>query len=373
MAPARPTNIAGSRIVVSRKFFIVVPSLNPTGPVKGAFALANALVPMRNVTLIHLKDGVGAAAPLDTRVNVLSLAEVRGGWRKKIEAYRSALNRAGSPENVASISMCLSADFVNIACRAHAATCSSVRGNLIANYNMDYGLPGIPLAVMHLAALRWCDHVVAMTRAMADQVALYCGSRPAVIPNFVDEASLERYRSPGPKNRAPRFVYVASLSRRKRPHVLLTAFAQLRRRGMDAHLDIIGAGPLHMSTLKTSSELGVAEWVTFHGHLSEPYDFVAQADVMVLPSLSEGTPRAALEALFLGVPCVLRDVDGNAELIQPGINGFLFRTNRDLAEAMERAIELSQRLRDRRDCLLPETSRQTFAALSYLELLENST
>jgi glycosyltransferase involved in cell wall biosynthesis len=358
---------------VTRKLFILVPALDPTGPVKGAFALANALIDTRDVTLVHLKHGPGAAAALDARVELLSLAEVDGGWRKKAEAYRSVLNHAGPPSALASISMCFSADFVNIACRAHAATCSSVRGNLVANYNMDYGLPGIPVAMMHLAALRWCDHVVAMTRAMADQVAFYCGSRPAVIPNFIDEASLAHYRLSTRGTGSPRFVYLGSLSRRKRPHALVTAFAELRRRGMDAHLDIIGTGPLHMSMLKAVNALGIGEWVTFHGHLRDPYGVVARADVKVLPSLSEGMPRAALEALYLGLPCVLRDVDGNAELIEPGTNGFLFRTNRDLADAMERAIELSQQMRDRRECLLPESFRQKSAALSYLALLENPT
>ena len=36
---------------------------------------------------------------------------------------------------------------------------------------------------------------------------------------------------------------------------------------------------------------------------------------MVLPSFSEGTSRAALESLFLGVPIILRDVDSNKDLI----------------------------------------------------------
>ena len=51
---------------------------------------------------------------------------------------------------------------------------------------------------------------------------------------------------------------------------------------------------------------------------------------MVLPSFSEGVSRSALEALFLGVPCVLRDVDGASELIHDGINGYLFNENSEL-------------------------------------------
>ena len=92
---------------------------------------------------------------------------------------------------------------------------------------------------------------------------------------------------------------------------------------------------------------------------------------LVLPSLSEGVSRSALEALYLGVPCVLRDVDGSSELIQEGINGYLFSENSELPNAMMRAVELS-RNRNELVSLLPEKFRQKRAARQYLDLLESS-
>ena len=53
---------------MKQDIFILVPSPHPTGPVKGAFALANALAPIRRVVLVYLKDGPGVDANLDTRV-----------------------------------------------------------------------------------------------------------------------------------------------------------------------------------------------------------------------------------------------------------------------------------------------------------------
>ena len=47
-----------------RQIFITVPSPHPTGPIKGAYALANALAAERQVTLVTLKRGPGADAEL---------------------------------------------------------------------------------------------------------------------------------------------------------------------------------------------------------------------------------------------------------------------------------------------------------------------
>jgi glycosyltransferase involved in cell wall biosynthesis len=117
-------------------------------------------------------------------------------------------------------------------------------------------------------------------------------------------------------------------------------------------------------------ELKLDQAVSLHGHRDDPYDILARADVMVLPSLSEGLSRASLEALYLGVPCVLRAVDGNAELIREGTNGTLFRENTSLAAAMAATAAWSRALTGKRESLLPDAYRQGSAVSSYLALLD---
>lgn len=137
-------------------------------------------------------------------------------------------------------------------------------------------------------------------------------------------------------------------------------------------LDVIGAGPLMQELVAEVRDLGLEDVVKFYGHLIDPYPLVAKADVFVLPSLSEGISRAALEALHLGVPCVLRKVDGNAELIQDGVNGILFDTDNALAEAMRLAATLSRRDNDNRSSLLPSGFRQREAACCFLKLVDST-
>jgi glycosyltransferase involved in cell wall biosynthesis len=353
-----------------RAIFILIPSLHPTGPIKGAIALANALAGKREVTLVSLKGGPGADAVLDSRVRQRSLPDYGNGLRRVV-AYRDILREAGGRAAVASISSCFSADMVNLLCRDHAITCASVRGNLRRTYQMDYGLLGVPLAMGHLTALRRMDHVVAMTSEMARQVAQYTGRSPKVIGNFVDESPLERYRDTSERHGPLRIVFLGSLVERKKPNLLIEAVAELRARGVDARVDIVGEGPLRDSLAHQIRARGLGGSVTMHGHRPNPYPILAQADVLALPSIAEGLPRASLEALHLGVPCVLRDTDGSAELIQDGINGMVFKRNSEFPAALAAAARYGREARTRIS-LLPAGCRQQVAAARYLELVETT-
>lgn len=354
---------------MKRQIFIVVPAPVPAGPIKGAYALANALAAERTVTLVTLKPGTGAHTPLDPRVAHVALAEHRG-YRSKITAYRKLLRAAGDRDANASISMCLSADAVNLFCGRYAVTCSSVRGNLPQNYRLDYGLPGLPLAALHLAALRGMDRVVAMTWAMARQIARFTGGEPAIIGNFIDEAALEQYRTNVPATGPIRFVFLASFTVRKQPLLAVTAIAQLRERGHDAQLELIGSGPLRGAIEQAIRNLGLEKYVRIHGFLGNPYPLLGAADVFVLPSLSEGASRASLEALYLGLPCVLRATDGNAELVAADGAGSVFRRDNELVSAMLSAAEFARQGSGPRVSLLPAGFRQANAARAYLSLVE---
>jgi len=349
--------------------FILIPSLSPEGPVKGAIALANALVKKRNIVLAVLKPGKGAYAPIDQGVKVILLYEF-GGWYKRLCEYKKCLKSAGSKNNVVSISSCFSADLFNLLCRRCAIICSSVRGNLPYNYRSEYGWKGALLAIVHLLLMRGFHHVVAMTRSMAMQVAGFLGRLPAIIGNFVDEDALEKFRQKTSNSGAFRFVFVGSLTVRKRPLLLIDALEKLIFQGYDVTADFVGEGPLKDVIESELGARGMRNVICMHGQLKELHHIVASADVFVLPSTSEGVSRACLEALYLGVPTVLRDVDGNSELIESGVNGFLFNDDADLLAAMLSAAELSRNQLDAKVSLLPPSFSQTFAAEAYLELVE---
>lgn len=354
-----------------RSVFILVPSFDPTGPVKGACALANILVERYPVTLVALKDPPHQQQMPVVKDGVVcrSLADV-AGWRRKLAAYKALLReaRCATGERPASVSLCFSADFINAFCASEAAIAASVRSNLFQDYRMGYGLPGLPLALFHFLLLNRFSQVVAMTHSMATQIGRFVGRTPVVIGNFVDEDFLEPYRRRSPAG-GYRFLFLGSLTARKQPLLLVQAMAELLERGVEARLDMVGGGPLEENVRRKVAQLGLEDRVILHGHLSDPYPLLAAADVMVLPSLSEGLSRASLEALYLGVPCVLRDVDGNGELISEGGNGSLFDEDSTLVESMLAAAKL-RKSETVRTSLLPEVFRQTYAEEGYLKLID---
>lgn len=365
-----PMYTAAATSSVRKKLFILIPAPTPDGPIKGAYALANALIEHQPVTIVSLKDGPGASAPLDSRVRQISLS-AQSSLLKRLLAYRHLLREEGGRTSCQSLSMCFSADFVNVFCRSMATTTASIRGNLMENYRHDYGWKGLLLALLHLFLTRRFDQCIAMTAAMARQISSVGAGAPAVIGNFVDEQHLASYRhKQGQLKGALRFVFVGSMTTRKQPRLLVQAFAELIHQGVDAHLDMIGSGPMLAPVKELATAKGLANRITFHGQVREPYPVIAAADAMVLPSLSEGLSRAVLEALYLGTPCVLRQVDGNLELIQRGCNGVLIGTDKELAHAMLEAASLGRRL-GKTTCLLPEAYRQQTCVTKYLNVMEN--
>lgn len=83
-------------------------------------------------------------------------------------------------------------------------------------------------------------------------------------------------------------------------------------------------------------EYELGEHVIFAGNRSDIPDILKATDLFILPSRSEGTPAALIEAMAVGVPCIATDTGGIPEVIEDGQNGFLFqRENADeLAKKM---------------------------------------
>ncbi len=352
-----------------KNIFIIIPSFEPTGPIKGAIALANYLVNYRDVTIVTVKNNFEVMNDLDKRVKTETLGNSKNIF-SQISAYKKILKGSGSRKDVASISLCFSADFVNLFCKQEAFTCASVRGNLINIYRMDNGIFGLPLAIIHLISLFQFNEVVSMSNHMRKQIKFYSRKESKVIGNFIDEFKINKFRNKEkPRNGIKKFIFVGVLNKRKNPILLLNTLKKISDLGHNITLDILGDGPLMDSILKEIEVLNLEKIVKVHGHVSSPYKLISESSVFVLPSEAEGTSRASLEALHLGIPCILRNIDGNSELIKDGVNGFLFKRDNDLLDAMLKSMNFSNSHLDR-ESLLPKFYRQEECGKAYLELLE---
>ena len=257
--------------------------------------------------------------------------------------------------------------------RANAIAISSVRGNLLKNYYFTYGWLGYVLAYAHLVMLRGFTHVVAMSKSMADQLRGFGVRRIRVIGSFVDEGFLEDNRNSVVRDGCDttHFLFLGSLTERKRPDLVVRAVGRMLRAGISVRLSVAGDGPRRRELESLVSELGLGRRVVLYGHVSEPYRIIQDCDYLVLPSESEGISRAALESLYYGVPCIARDVDGNRELIEEGKNGFLFGTDEELFATMVKASRLvSGGPRPRSKTLIPAFFGKQRNVLKFKELVE---
>jgi glycosyltransferase involved in cell wall biosynthesis len=83
--------------------------------------------------------------------------------------------------------------------------------------------------------------------------------------------------------------------------------------------------------------LGVEQRVHFAGYRRDVPRLLGALDLYVHPARFEGMPNALLEAMAAGCPIIASAVDGNRELIEDGVNGWLVPP--EDVDALSRAIE----------------------------------
>jgi glycosyltransferase involved in cell wall biosynthesis len=216
-----------------------------------------------------------------------------------------------------------------------------------------YAAAGVPRwklrgarALERWTARRARVRVVAVGDAVARSAAAYLGipaSEVAVVRRGFDFAALERASqaapadpSPWPEAAVPRLLAVGRLWPQKGLRFLVQAMPAILERHPAAHLAVAGEGPLRDELEGLVSRLGLQAAVTFAGVRPDVPALLARADAFVMPSLWEGAAGALVEAMGLGVPAAVTDLDALREVTGDDAERFLPQD----AAAVVRAVDV---------------------------------
>lgn len=162
-------------------------------------------------------------------------------------------------------------------------------------------------------------------------LGLFTGDRSAMLPPGIDLQAIravridrdDKRRSLGLDPMRPLIGMVAPFKPQKSPLDFVRVASRVCRQRSDAHFVLVGDGELRQAVEEEIRRLGLVHSITLTGWRRDVPEIMKCLDVFLLTSEWEGLPRVYLEALSCGVPAVGTCVDGAAEVVIDGVNGFL--------------------------------------------------
>lgn len=143
--------------------------------------------------------------------------------------------------------------------------------------------------------------------------------------NGIDLEHFHPQPSVNKNSEAITFVYVGRMVADKGLNELVEAFAQLHAGNPAVRLLLIGEkeenlDPLNEATWEAIASHAAIDYVDFQ---KDVRPWLAQADILVLPSYREGFPNVVLEAAAMGLPAIVTDINGSNEIVVGGESGFI--------------------------------------------------
>lgn len=314
----------------SMKIIVLTSSLDLGGTERVVASLCNEWAARGDrVTLIATFSGGGRPFyPLSDAIRLIYLADVVAGKRAGILAYLDrlyALRRLMS-ECAADVIVSFLPN-VNIAAILASAF---LRTPLIICERSDpSGSPGFHvLKLVRKHTYRFADVLTVQTQGVADLARQsYPGLKAVrVIPNALPDDIAFHARARSSQRKV--LLSLGRLAPEKQIDKLLETFAALAPAFSDWDLHIHGDGPMMPALEAQIRAAGLETRVFLKGATTRPWEVMARADAFAMLSLYEGFPNALLEAMGIGLPCVVFDCpSGPRDITRGGEDAMLVPLN----------------------------------------------
>ena len=169
---------------------------------------------------------------------------------------------------------------------------------------------------------RWADRIVPNSFSQAEFIEKnYPNLMPKVkvITNMIDINKFSPYQETI-KNDVPEIITTARVTPQKNVLTYLEAIAELKRRRCDIHFNWYGRvdddGTYWQQIQDKIKELGISNYVTFHGPTKNILEKYHKSDIFFLPSIYEGFPNVLCEAMACGLPSIATKVCDSPRILQ---------------------------------------------------------
>jgi glycosyltransferase involved in cell wall biosynthesis len=203
------------------------------------------------------------------------------------------------------------------------------------------GIKRILFFSLEVAARRWTDTLLAISYSEAEKSVQEIGFKSEivhVIPNAIAVDGQPQCRNRTGENLKIRMI--GRLTAQKNPMLFLEVANRLLKKCPNLEFSILGAGihddlsediDCYLEKNNLKGQISIHGW----GTQDKSVKFLLATDIYVMTSLFEGLPYSLLEAMSLGIPCVVSCVDGNKDVISNNENGFTCVTANDFCEKIE--------------------------------------
>ena len=217
----------------------------------------------------------------------------------------------------------------------------------------DVYLPGRFTRMTTRPILKNADAVLALTENMKRELQKIYSREISVVPNGINlegfGTSLRNRKDENPKT----ILFVGRLHPVKGIQYLIEAMAIVHKEMPEIKLIIVGDGSERLKLTELVEKLDLNNCVHFSGKAPQEKipDIMFQADVFVLPSLSESFGIVNIEAMAAGLPIIATNVGGIPDIVEEGVNGYLVNPKRpdDIADRILMLMQ-NDEMRERISC-----------------------
>jgi len=194
------------------------------------------------------------------------------------------------------------------------------------------------MELKYAIAARFCNSVVGICDATANNLrSLHTVPRKKILRIYNGAVPLERTAPEKlPQKSGFTLVFVGRMEPVKNHALLLNSFRAALSSLPQLRLWMVGDGSERARMESLAAELGIAAQVTFWGQQLDVAPYFSAADLFIMSSVSEGLPMSLLQAFSLGIPAVVTNVGGMAEVVRAAQAGIVVPSGD--AAAMAQAI-----------------------------------